>query len=304
MRKLAILLAVALPALAQKPPANTAPPSLVREGVTEKLTAHVWAIPDGSAPLVPNVGIVVGRKAVLVVETGMGARNAETVLREVAKVGAGRPIYLVTTHVHPEHDMGAHAFPKDSRLIRSQDQVADIAAGAGMSLVPLFAARSDLNKELLQDARHRPADITFDQEYTLDLGGVQARIYAMGTNHTAGDTAILVDGVLFSGDVAMRPQPLFTNPSARISHWLESLDRLQAMHPKKIVPSHGPFGGVEIIEGYRGYLTRISARTAELRKAGKSQDEAVQIVTDEMLAQYPDRNRLAGAIRAGYSAAP
>jgi hypothetical protein len=39
----------------------------------------------------------------------------------------------------------------------------------------------------------------------------------------------------------------------------------------------------------------------ELKKAGKSQDEAVQVVTDEMAAQYPDKNRLAGAIRAAYS---
>src|SRR5512134_3369590 len=85
-------------------PGATAPASLVRAGVTEKLTDHVWAIPDGSASLVPNVGIVVGQKAVLVIDTGMGARNAQTVLREVAKVGANQPIYLVTTHVHPEHD--------------------------------------------------------------------------------------------------------------------------------------------------------------------------------------------------------
>lgn len=303
MRSHAFLLAaLALPALAQQP-AATAPPSLVREGVTEKLTDHVWAIPDGSASLVPNVGIVVGAKAVLVVDTGMGARNAETVLREVAKVGAGKPVYIVTTHVHPEHDMGAHAFPKDSRLIRSKTQVEDIAAGAGMNLVPIFAARSDLNKELLQGAKHREADIVFDGDYTLDLGGLQVKIYSMGTNHTHGDTVALVDGVLFSGDVAMKPQPAFANPTATITHWLQSLDRLEALKPKKIVPSHGPFGGVEIIEGYRAYLTRIRDRAAELRKAGKTQDETVQVITGEMSAQYPDRNRLAGAVRAGYNEA-
>ena len=73
------------------------------------------------------------------------------------------------------------------------------------------------------------------------------------------------------------------------------------MKPKTIVPSHGPFGGTEIIDGYRSYLTRIRARTAELGKAGETQDEAIQVITDEMHAQYPDKNRLAGAIRAGYS---
>jgi glyoxylase-like metal-dependent hydrolase (beta-lactamase superfamily II) len=306
MRKAALLSSALIaaiagaPALPQQPPA-TPPASLVREGVTEKLTKHVWAIPDGGASLVPNVGIVVGKKAVLVIDTGMGARNAETVLREVAKVGAGKPIYIVTTHVHPEHDMGAHAFPKDSKLIRSKDQIEDIAAGAGMSLVPVFAQRSALNVELLEGAKHREADIVFDRDYTLNLGGVTAKIYAMGTNHTHGDTAILVDGVLFSGDVAMRPQPSFANPTAKISHWLESLDRLDALKAQQLVPSHGSFGDNTIIAGYRSYLTHIRDRSAELKKAGKSQEEAVQIITDEMSRQYPDKTRLAGAIRAAYS---
>ncbi|HUQ09398.1 MAG TPA: MBL fold metallo-hydrolase [Steroidobacteraceae bacterium] len=288
---------------AQAPAASgpAAPPSLVREGVTVKLTDHVWAIPDGSASLVPNVGIVVGRKAVLVVDTGMGARNAQTVLREVAKVGARKPIYIVTTHVHPEHDMGAHAFPADAKLIRSKDQVEDIAAGAGTNLVPVFAARSDLNKELLAGAHHRDADIVFDGEYSVDLGGLKARLYSMGTNHTHGDTVILVDGVLFSGDVAMKPQPSFANPTATIEHWLASLDRLDALQPKIVVPSHGPFGDASIMQGYREYLTHIRHRTAELKKAGKTQEDILQEISAEMAEQYPDKGRLAGAIRAAYS---
>lgn len=303
MRKAALLsvcAALAVPALGQQPPA---PASIVREGVTEKLTNHVWAIPDGGASLVPNVGIVVGQKAVLVIDTGMGTRNGDTVLREVAKVGRGLPVYIVTTHVHPEHDMGAHVFPPPSKLIRSNDQLADIAAGTGTNLVPVFAQRSALNTELLAGAKHRDADITFDRDYTLDLGGVKAKIFAMGTNHTAGDTVVLVDGVLFSGDVAMNPQPSFANPTAKISHWLASLDRLEGFKAKRIVPSHGSFGGNEIIAGYRAYLTRIRDRAAGLKKAGKSQDEVVQTITDELSAEYPDKNRLGGAIRAAYAEA-
>ena len=124
---------------------------------------------------------------------------------------------------------------------------------------------------------HRDADITFDKDYSLDLGGVKAKIIAMGTNHTHGDTVVLVDGVLFSGDVAMRPQPSFANPTAKISHWLESLDQLEALKPKQLVPSHGAFGDISIIAGYRTYLTRIRDRAAELKKAGKTQDETIQI---------------------------
>ncbi len=189
MRKATTLLSVAfittlahqglaqVQAQAQAPSAagDAAPPSLVRAGVTEKLTDHVWAIPDGSASLVPNVGIVVGEKAVLVIDTGMGTRNGQTVQSEVAKVGGGKPIYIVTTHVHPEHDMGAHVFPRDSTLLRSKDQVQDINAGTGMNLVPVFAARSDLNKELLAGAHHRDADILFEGDYTSTSGASRRR---------------------------------------------------------------------------------------------------------------------------------
>lgn len=281
--------------------ATTPQPSLVREGVTEKLTSRVWAIPDGSAPLVPNVGIVVGSKAVLVVDTGMGARNAQTVLKEVARVSGGpKPIYIVTTHFHPEHDMGAHAFPADSKLIRSEDQKKDIAE-FGRSLADMFAVRSALNAELLKDVKHRPADISFDRDYTLDLGGVTARIMAVGPNHTRGDTIVFVDGVLFSGDDAMRPQPSVMAQGATVSHWLATLDKLDALKPVHVVPSHGPRGDASIIQGYRTYFTRIRDRASALKKEGKTQDQAVEIITGEMVAQYPDRNRLAGAIRMAYA---
>jgi glyoxylase-like metal-dependent hydrolase (beta-lactamase superfamily II) len=303
--RLAVLAAVtglvAAPVIAQQTPPSSVPPaSLVREGVTEKLTEHVWAIPDGSAPLVPNIGIIVGSKAVLVVDTGLGPRNGETVLKEVNKVGAGKPIYIVTTHFHPEHDLGAQAFPASAKMIRSEDQKKDIAVG-GMSLASVFAARSPLNAELLKDAKFRPADISFEKEYSLDLGGLTAKIMAVGPNHTLGDTVVLVDGVLFSGDDAMRPQPSVMAQGATLTHWLATLDKLDALKPVHVVPSHGPRGDAGIIAGYRTYLTKIRDRTAELKRAGKTQDEAVQFITDEMSTQYPDKARLGGAIRAGYA---
>ena len=82
----------------QATPAPAPPvPPLIREGVTEKITSHVYVIPDNSVPMVPNVGIVVGSRATLVIDTGLGTRNGATVMREVAKVSTNTELYLVTT---------------------------------------------------------------------------------------------------------------------------------------------------------------------------------------------------------------
>src|SRR5262245_4011610 len=86
-------------AWAAQSPAGQAPaPPLVRENATVKLTDHVWAIPDFNVGLVPNVGIVVGSKATVVVDTGLGPRNGEAIAREMKKLSATGDVYVVTTH--------------------------------------------------------------------------------------------------------------------------------------------------------------------------------------------------------------
>ena len=280
--------------------------SLVLPNTTQKITPHVFVIPDtDTTPGVPNVGIVVGTRAALVIDTGMGEPNGRIVLAEALKAAPGRALYLVTTHVHPEHDLGANAFPTSTKMIRSTDQQKDIAE-FGFQTAQMFIARSAVNADLLKGATFRKADITFDKQYDLDLGGTTVRILAMGANHTRGDTAIFVtpDRVLFSGDIAMHPQPSFASPYSTISHWLVSLDTLAALQPATIVPSHGPIGDASYITGYRTYLTTIRDRTATLKHQGQSVDEAIKTITPELQPRYPDAGRLAGAIRTAFTEAP
>jgi len=285
--------------LAQAP----AKPPLVRAGVTVKIAPHVFVIPDDSVPMVPNVGIVVGDRATLVVDTGLGARNAQTVLAEVAKVSGNTTLYLVTTHVPPEHDLGAAAFPAATTLIRSRAQVDEIAA-SGLELAKRFAAISPLHAELLQGAEFRKADIVFEREHALDLGGVRVRILAMGFNHTRGDTAIFVepDAVLFSGDVSMKAAPA-VGAGSSIATWIESQDRFAALKPARVVPSHGPIGDASMIATNTRFLTTVQARAAELKKAGKTVDEAVAAIQAEFELLYGTSPRVAATVRAAYAEA-
>jgi glyoxylase-like metal-dependent hydrolase (beta-lactamase superfamily II) len=136
---------------------------------------------------------------------------------------------------------------------------------------------------------------------------VKARLFAMGPNHTRGDIAIWVepDRILFAGDIAMKAQPAFATPNSSLRQWLASLDRLEALKPVLIVPSHGPTGDdAGFITGYRAYLTEVRDRTTAEKRAGRSVDQAVEAVTAALVARFPDRARLAGAIKAAYAETP
>jgi glyoxylase-like metal-dependent hydrolase (beta-lactamase superfamily II) len=291
---------------AQQTAAQTPQPPLIKPEGLRQVSAHVHVIPDNSVQMVPNVGIIVGDRAMLVVDTGLGPPNGATVLAAAQKLAGTRALYLVVTHFHPEHDLGAQAFPATAKMIRSSDQQKDIAE-FGLQTAQNFASRSAINAELLKGAEYRKADITFERDYDLDLGGVKVRLSAMGANHTRGDIATWVepDRILFSGDIAMKAQPAFGSPYSTIRQWLASLDRLEALKPVLIVPSHGPTGDeTAFIAGYRAYLTEARDRTAAEKRAGRNVDQAVEAVTAALAGRYPDRARLAGAIKAAYAGAP
>jgi glyoxylase-like metal-dependent hydrolase (beta-lactamase superfamily II) len=293
-------------AAAQRGPA---PDPFVQEDATVKLAEHTFVIPDNNVPMVPNVGIVVGSRATLVIDPGLGRRNGERVLREVAKVSPNADLYIATTHFHVEHTTGALAFPATAKYVNSKVQEADFAEG-GAQHAQTFASRSPLVAELLSGAAAgRKADITFDRDYVLDLGGVRVRFLVVGPTHTRGDTAFFVDGdgVLFSGDVVMNQSFLAASLGSSVNAWLSAFDAFDAMRPRTIVPAHGPVGDGSILAVNRAIMQGVQTRARQLKAQGRSADVAAMTVQAEFQARYPGwprANGLLAAAHAAYAEAP
>ncbi len=176
------------------------PVPLVQENKTIKVSEHVYVIPDGRVNLVPNIGIIVGSRATMVVDAGMGPRNGETVLRELAKVSKNTDLYFTTTHFHPEHMTGVQAFPANTIVIRPEAQQQEVDQKQP-EFIRNFSRRTPDLKALLQDVKPRPPDILFDREAKIDLGGITVRLLWLGPSHTRGDNFVFVepDGVSSPG---------------------------------------------------------------------------------------------------------
>ena len=282
---------------------------LIRESALSKVSEHVYVISDLNVGLVPNVGIIVGSRATLVVDTGLGPRNGQTVLKVTNSVSTNRELYVVSTHFHPEHALGESAFPATAKLIRARAQQQDIDE-FGLSLAKTFSSRSPLVAELLDGAQFRKADVIFDREHTLDLGGVRVRMLSLGPTHTRGDTIVWVEGdrILFAGDVVMnRTFVAFASPYSSVKAWLADFDQLEPLNPVKIVPSHGGVGDASLISEQRTVMRAIQSRAADLKKQGKTADETAATVQSEMTAKYPNwaaSARVGAIAKAAYAEAP
>ena len=274
---------------------------LLSEDNLKRVSDHVYVM-EGF----PNVAIVVGSRATLVVDTGLGERNGATVMRAEQKLAKGPILYLTTTHYHSEHTTGEQAFPASAIIIRNtaqQEEMNKSVAGH----IEVFKKMSAQNMDLLQNVKFRPPDVVFDREAKLDLGGVTARMFYVGPAHTKGDELIFVeeDSVLIPGDIVQKDIfPIMPNADASVKGWLSILDNVEALHPKFIVPDHGAaIVDASQIGTERAYFLALQARVLELKKQGVSVDEAGKTVTTELKAKYPDwpnPNNVAGEVMRVY----
>jgi len=294
-----------------QPSAGAAP--LIEQDARVRLAPHSFVILDDNRSFVPNVGLVVGDRATLVIDTGLGERNGEIVLAEARQQSGNTEFYVAATHYHPEHDLGATAFPANAKMLRWRAQQTDVDE-LGAQTNARFATFSPALAELLKTARFRDADVLFDGTLRLDLGGVHVRIWGVGPTHTRGDTVFYVeeDRVLYAGDVVMPVFPAANADFSSIAKWIADMSEFEALEPAVVVPAHGATGDAGFIRRFHDYLTTVQARTAAAKRAGKSADEAVAELAGPVAAEFPalapaagsPAGRINAAIRAAYREAP
>jgi glyoxylase-like metal-dependent hydrolase (beta-lactamase superfamily II) len=267
------------------------PAPVVADVEPDEVAPGVHVIPDGRVPLVPNIGIVVGEREVLVVDTGMGPKNGRRVL-EKARALTDKPLVLTITHFHPEHGFGAQEF-SEARIVYNRTQQAELAE-KGAPYLDMFRTFGDAVADQLEGIELVEPDEVYDGELMLELGGTTVELREFGLAHTRGDQVVFLpeQGVLFTGDlVETRFFPIFPwfppdDVDVNGSKWIDVLARLEALQPDVVVPGHGEVGGPDVIAQVRAYLEDVRERVREASD-GRSSEEVKAALEPEIRAAYP-----------------
>jgi glyoxylase-like metal-dependent hydrolase (beta-lactamase superfamily II) len=257
---------------------------MIPVGLTEEVADHVFVMPDQRVEFVPNAGIVVGERAVLVIDTALGPRNGQRILDEARRLGGERKMLLTTTHFHPEHAFGSQVFG-DATYICNAGQTEEMAA-KGPEYIEMFSGFGPGLAELLAEVTLVTPDVSFSgSRAEIDLGGVMAELHVIGPAHTRGDQVVFLpeSGVLFAGDlVEDRFLPIFPDPDANGLLWLAALDRLEALGPRLVVGGHGQVGDTGLIDALRSYLVAVRDRVNELSARGLALEQIEEQLEPEL----------------------
>jgi glyoxylase-like metal-dependent hydrolase (beta-lactamase superfamily II) len=161
----------------------------------------------------------------------------------------GKPISrLYVTHYHPDHLLGAAAFPVPIHALAEVKKKIDLVGDR--------VAREEHEKfpETIPTHAEKPSLIVTPGSETID--GVKFDF--MQLQHAETKNAVMIGfpehGILITQDLVYRGIHVFLGEQA-FDTWLEALAHYQFLPYGVILPGHGAPGGPELYDGMRHYLT-------------------------------------------------
>lgn len=259
-------------------PANSAPVALPMQQVAPGVYMHQGAhldLDEGYQGDISNIGFIIGTKGVAVIDTGGSKQVGETLLTSIRQVTDLPILYVINTHIHPDHIFGNTAFKQEHPVFIGHTKLANAMAlrsdaylRQGHDLLgPGFSG-----SEIVQPTQW----VESTQE--LDLGERTLLLTAYPNAHTNTDLTVLDEktGTLWTGDLLF----IERTPSidGDIKGWLSAIAKLQQLQGiKHAIPGHGP--ATQDLQGALGnqarYLNLLLHDVREAIKQGRSMEQAM-----------------------------
>jgi glyoxylase-like metal-dependent hydrolase (beta-lactamase superfamily II) len=243
------------------------------------VAAGVYALLGSGGEITPenggrtaNVAFIVGRRGIVVVDTGTSYREGEDIIAAVKSV-SNRPIRLaILTHPGQEAIFGAAAFQARGIPVLAHRRSAELIAARCETC--LHNLRAVLGEDSMAASRVVKPDRLIDGNKTLELIGRPLRLIAPQWSSAPGAIAVfdertstLIAGSLVSIDRI--PDTRDADPKA----WRDALVQIESMRCRHLVPGYGPIGSCVDIDAFAHYLAELESRVEALMKEGVSLGE-------------------------------
>ncbi len=231
---------------------------------------------------IANLSFVVGDDRVAVIDAGGSRAEGEALYAAIRRV-TDKPVrYLILTHMHPDHILGAEVFSEAGAVILADPRLPDAVAQRASTW--MVSIPEQIGAAAFAGTRIATVDHRIDEPQALDLGGRSLHLVPVPSAHTDTDMIVLDDssGTLFAGDLIA----LGLTPSldGALGGWLNWLATPIEPMPERVVPGHGP-----VMDSYdaavapaRDYLMALRDATRAALDAGQPLSRAIPAITAAM----------------------
>lgn len=209
--------------------AEIAPGVYLHRGVQE--------VPDAAnGGRIANLGFIVGDQRVAVIDAGGSYAEGQAVLQAIRQVTDLPVAWLILTHMHPDHSLGAGAFADQGIEIIGHENLADALnrrRDAYLNPVKAYLGEQAQGTRIVLPT----STVAISQSRDLDLGGRIITLTAHPTAHTNNDLTVYDTrtDVLWLSDLLFVDHLPVVDGS--VLGWLHVMDELVQRTPTIVVPA-------------------------------------------------------------------
>ncbi|HEX2913837.1 MAG TPA: MBL fold metallo-hydrolase [Chloroflexia bacterium] len=196
-----------------------------------------------------NAGFAVGKEYTLVIDTGGTMLAAQTIHGYATCARPENQLIVINTERHLDHVNGNAFFRSKEveiyghhKIVRQpSDLESDIVDYNACIPDPIRRAAGEAQAFFQGTAIDNPTRPIHD-EMELNLGGLEIQIiFTPGHTPTNISVFLPLEGVLYCGDCMVQAYApnLDAGGPAEWQTWLESLDKIERLQPKVVMPGHG-----------------------------------------------------------------
>ena len=245
----------------RSPPPGFVPPPLHPKGVvleTRKLGDGIYAL-MANTPFNDNAGFIVGKDAVLVIDSHFNGSMGLQIINAVKRV-TDLPIkYLLNTNAFGDHVFGNYVFPQDTQIIAHQSTVdsLELSSVEGISQTMARTVGGDLS--VFRDVKLRVPDVGFKQKWETDLGDKVVEMYWFGSGMSPHDSVVYLPDakIAWTANLIFGDGSIPWARSGEIEEYRRTLVKLSNMiQPITIVSGHGDIVSGGMVMRYIEYLSQ------------------------------------------------
>lgn len=260
----------------------------------QPVTQGIWAIEGPAEQRDPEnlgnnatFGVIETSEGTVLIDSG-GTWAGASMLHEVVRGVTDQPVVYVINTGGQDHRWLGNGYWKaqGATIIASADAVADHKDRGSLQLTML----SQLVGDGLEGTAPVYADVTFDTDHVLELGGRHIEIHHTAAAHTPGDSFVWLpqDSTVFTGDIVYVGRILGVMFFSDSASWLDAFRAIETLNPAHLIPGHGPATTLARAQADTGaYLTHLRAQMQEHIDAGGDITGSVEV--DQSAFAYLDQ---------------
>ena len=240
-----------------------------------------------------NLGFVVGRDGVLVINTGPTRRVAEALLRAIKTVTTSPVKWVVNVNSQNHYWHGNGYFASPGVQIIAHEAAVKIMRESGNA--QLEGNRNELKEKAAGTTLTYPT-VLVKESHTINLGDRTVEVRHFGPAHTPGDVVVWLpkEKLVFTGDIIYTERMLAVIPLSNSGKWVAASDRLLALQPTVVVPGHGrPTDAARAKRETRDYLDSLRTQSKQAFDRGDSLMKAVNKIDQSKFKHLANFEQLA-----------